>query len=52
MNRRAFLKDSSVLAGAWPYNISKHKEKNQLNKSFNQAYVTLDQQKVSFSLIK
>ena len=49
MNRRAFLKDSSVLAGGLGLTTFPNiKEKNQLNKSFNQAYVTLDQQKVSF----
>ncbi len=49
MKRRAFLKDSSVLAGGLGLTTFPNiKEKNQLNKSFYQAYVTLDQQKVSF----
>ena len=49
MKRRAFLKDSSILAGGLGLTTFPNiKEKNQLNKSFNQAYVTLDQQKVSF----
>ena len=49
MNRRSFLKDSSVLAGGIGLStISSGKESNQSNKSFSQAFVTIDQEKVSF----
>ena len=49
MNRRSFLKDSSVLAGGFGLTtVPNIKEKTQLNESLNQAFVTVDQQKVSF----
>ena len=49
MNRRAFLKDTSVLAGGFGLTtLPNIKEKNQLNESYSPAFVTVDQQKVSF----
>ena len=49
MNRRAFLKDTSFLAGGFGLTTFPNiKEKNQLNESYSPAFVTVDQQKVSF----
>jgi len=49
MNRRAFLKDTSVLAGGFGLTtLPNIKEKNQINQSCSPAIVTVDQQKVSF----
>ena len=49
MNRRSFLKDSSILAGGLGLStLPNSEDKSQPNQPNSRAFVTVDQQKVSF----
>ena len=49
MNRRSFLKDSSIIAGGLSLStIPNSEDKSQPTQPNSQAFVTVDQQKVSF----